>query len=137
MMKNKRGFTIIECIVVLVISAALIVIFSISRKSQIESAYFREADVLIADIVNKENLAYMAANVSTFFAVSRTSYALIGGLEIVDGRKYLYFRDFEVDLDPGGMSFVVTVHGREDSIAKGTKRVVQYQDGNVIPILDN
>jgi prepilin-type N-terminal cleavage/methylation domain-containing protein len=133
MIKNKCGFTMVECLIVLLISAVLVVILSISRRSQIESAYYREADVLIADIVNKENLAYMAANISTFFNVTpSTSYFRIGGLEVVDGRKYFYFRDFEVT-DANSSSFVVTVYGREDSIAKGVVRKVIYKDGDILP----
>ncbi|MDR2426921.1 MAG: prepilin-type N-terminal cleavage/methylation domain-containing protein [Endomicrobium sp.] len=135
MIKNKRGFTMIEFIIVLLISSVLIVILSISRRSQIKSTYFREADVLIADIVNKENLAYMAANISTFFNVPLSSYALVGGLEVVDGRKYLYFNSFQVT-NADSSSFIVTVYGNEDSIAKGVVRKVRYQDGDIIPILN-
>lgn len=134
MIKNKCGFTMIEFLVVLVISSILVVIFAVSRKSQIESAYFREADILITDIVNKEKLAYMAANVSSYFDVlPATDYARIGGLEEVDGRKYLYFREFKVE-NADSSSFEITVYGHRDSIAKNVVRKVKYVDGDLIPM---
>ena len=133
MINSKHGFTMIEFLIVLVISSILVVIFAVSRKSQIKSTYFREADVLISDIVNKENLAHMAGNKPEFYAFPRTSFIRIGGLETVDGRKYMYFNEFEVS-DATASSFIVTVYGNNN--AKGIKRRAKYQDGDIILMPD-
>ncbi|MCL2144135.1 MAG: prepilin-type N-terminal cleavage/methylation domain-containing protein [Endomicrobia bacterium] len=136
MIKNKRGFTSIELMIVLVISAILLIAFAVSRKSQIRAAYLRESDVFITDIVNKQRLAYQAANISQFFNVPKSSYAVVGGLEIVDGRKYLYFDNFEVRTQDAtkASQFEIYVYGKDGTEAEGVVVKMKYDDGQLTPI---
>lgn len=134
MIKNKRGFTSIEVLIVLIISAALIVIWGVSRNSQIRAAYLREADVFITDIINKERIAHNASINATYYDVVRSSLAkIVGGIEVIDGRKYLYFNEFEVT-DATDSSFIVTVFGKSGSVADGISVKIKYDNGQRIPM---
>ncbi|MCL1971395.1 MAG: type II secretion system GspH family protein [Endomicrobia bacterium] len=136
MLKNKRGFTSVEIMIVLVISAILLIVFAISRKSQIKAAYLREADILITDIVNKQKIAYFSRNLSSYENIPSTSYHLVGGLEVVDARKYLYFQNFEV-VDATTATFVMNIYGKPGTEAAGVTVSMKYDsDGQLVPILN-
>ncbi|MDR1195684.1 MAG: hypothetical protein LBL00_04310 [Endomicrobium sp.] len=135
MIKDKNGFTSLEVLIVLMVSAVLIVIWGVSRRSQISATYLREADVLLSDIINKENIAKDADINAMYSNVSRSSMTkLVGGIEVIDGRKYLYFREFEVT-DANASSFIATVYGVDGTVAEGATVKIKYENGQKIPIL--
>ena len=139
MSENKKaGFTIIEFLIVLVISVVLVVIFSVRRQSQIRVAYLREADILITDIVNKETMVRMIKNEGVFYDVTvPTGYSEIGGIggESVDARRYLYFDKFTIT-DADENSFIITVYGKDRGPAAGVTYKTKYESGVLTPILD-
>ena len=134
MLKDKRGFTSIEIMIVLVISAILLIVFAISRKSQIRAAYLREADIIITDIVNKQKIGYYANNLPAFVNITpSTSYAQISGVEVVDTRKYVYFQNFEV-VDAGTATFTMLIYGKPGTEASDVIIKMKYDNGRLIPI---
>jgi len=136
MQKNKRGFTSIEIMIVLVISSILLIIFAVSRKSQIRAAYLREADVLINDIVNKQKLAYEAKNISHFSDVTSVDgFVEIGAGVTVDARRYLYFRDFKT-VEATTSTFKIYVYGKDNTEANGVTIQAKYENGQIVPIVN-
>ena len=105
-MKNDKGISIIEILIVVVIIVATVGFFAANRKSQLNMAYSTEARALIDDIVEKERVAKAANGV--YSAVNDTNFAVIGNIEPVDASRNMYFRFFKVELN-GTDGFVVTV----------------------------
>ena len=125
---SRKGTTMIEILVVLVMMVGLLVAWGVNRKSQIRSAYLLEADMLVSDIIGKEKIVYAAKAVYGEvepLSSSGTDFYKLGGLEDVDARRNQYFKTFKVVVG-SSQNFTITVYGAENTEVQGLKRIIYY-----------
>jgi prepilin-type N-terminal cleavage/methylation domain-containing protein len=94
LIKNNKGVTIFEIIVVLTIIGLLALGITLSGEKQVEIAYEQEGLALIRDIVSKEKIYFTQyKNQYRVYAASESFVTLSTGIA-VDARRNQYFRHF-------------------------------------------
>jgi prepilin-type N-terminal cleavage/methylation domain-containing protein len=104
MIKNKKGVTIVEIAVAIIIVGILTAIWMVNRDKQINAAIAQEGRAAVEEILSRQRTYY--ANHGAFLIVGNTDVDPTLG---VDLRKHSYFNRFDAFMD--GTSVRVTVTG--------------------------
>ena len=136
---NRRGVTIVEVLIVLVVGLILVVVFAAmvsNKKSQLQNVYKNEARVVIKDIINKQRM-YYARTGSYIEDIPETD--VYPELDI-DLRRNEYFKKFRVrintsapysPLNPYIEAGVVGASGAAGMIISGTYDNANTQDDKI------
>jgi prepilin-type N-terminal cleavage/methylation domain-containing protein len=97
-LSNKKGVTIIEITIVLLIIGILVVGWSFSEKGHYETAYREEGRALIQDIAAKEKIYATQHRNQYYVQIDTVSYIETGDAYMnIDARKNRYFKTFSID----------------------------------------
>ncbi len=121
-MKNRKGFTLVELIIVIVIVGILSIVAVPVYKGYTKKAMGTEAKTLLGSIATAEKVYF--AEYSHFRAVEETGF----DKELdVDARSNKYFTAYTVDVQDGTedeTAFYATVNGLEGSGADNISMVM-------------
>ena len=118
--KNKKGFTLVELVIVIVIVGILSVISVPVYRGYVDKAIMTEGKVLVGAIAKAE-LAYHVEN--GYFADTDGETGKLSAIDI-DARGNKYFRVFDIQSGRG-----YTNDDGENNRKKWKLRAVQYSDG--------
>ena len=132
MIKNKKGFTLVELVIVIVIVGILSVVSVPVYRGYVDKAIMTEGKVLVGAIAKAE-LAYHVEN--GYFADTDGETGKVSAIDI-DARGNKYFRVFSIQSgyshttsDGEDVDYLsISVYGRKDS-QRWLLYSAQYSDG--------
>ena len=132
-MRNIKGFTLVELVIVIVIIGILTVVAISIYKENTKKAIETEANTLLGSIQIAEKI-YYAEHFEFFegnFAAPNNGYS--SDLDI-DARSNKYFKGFsitkEAGTDESGAGFKAVIEGGAKGAAKGIKKTLEYYLNN-------
>lgn len=112
-MKNKKGFSLIELVIVLVVVAILAIVSAVIYKGYVRKAKMVEGKTLLNTIADSLDVYY--SDNETYLNISFTS---TNNTLMVDARPNKYFRTFQVENKNGtnGYYALITTKDTEGKI---------------------
>ena len=136
-MRNIKGFTLVELVIVIVIIGILTVVAMSMYKENTRKTIETEANTLLGSIQIAEKIYY--AEHSEFFEGNFTAPDGYSTDLDVDARSNKYFKGFTITKEEGteesGAGFKAVLEG-ESGAAKGIKKTLEYYLNNEPSLTD-
>ena len=107
MLKNKKGFTIVEGLVVVVIIGVCIAIWGFHGRSHMKISMMSEAKMFIDKIVAQEKIYY--ANNGSFLNTNNKTLNVLEKIYI-SSKSNKYFKTFKITTPSGKNTLIVEVY---------------------------
>ena len=94
-MKNKKGFTLIELVIVVIIVAILTVISGVIYKNHVRKAKMVEGKTLLNTIADSQDVYYSENEI--YYSTQGNSFYNTDSTLMIDARPNKYFRQFRTE----------------------------------------